>query len=137
MINKKWITCFSCNKCNKRYHIPVIAPFVRLKRLKINILLVRDDPGKRRHHVLGEPLLISLKINHKDSEESMNIAHYLELQSMKKGRLEGLMEGMRKGMLEGMDKGRLEGKKEGRRQATLSIATHLLACGVDRTLIKN
>lgn len=67
----------------------------------------------------------------------MNIAHYLELQSMKKGRLEGLMEGMRKGMLEGMDKGRLEGKKEGRRQATLSIATHLLACGVDRTLIKN
>lgn len=85
--------------------------------------------------------MISLKINHKDSEESMNIAHYLELQGMKKGRLEGLMEGMRKGMLEGllegMDKGRLEGKKEGRRQATLSIATHLLAGGVDRTLIKN
>lgn len=67
----------------------------------------------------------------------MNIAHYLELQGMKKGRLEGLMEGMCKGMfeglLEGMDKGRLEGKKEGRRQAT----RNLLAGGVDHTLIKN
>ncbi|MGL9772907.1 MAG: hypothetical protein ACR5LG_00425 [Sodalis sp. (in: enterobacteria)] len=67
----------------------------------------------------------------------MNIAHYLELQGMKKGRLEGLMESMRKGMLKGMDKGRLEGKKEDRRQATRSIAMHLLAGAVDRTLIKN